>query len=144
MRILNIFKADTEHHRLGRYGERVAARYLKKQGYKIRQRNFVAADAEIDIICESADTIVYVEVKTRTVGHATEASRPAAAVTPEKQRKILRAARFYKPRHHVHKRQRFDIVEVYTDGKQPPHTVRICHMPGAFTRDTAYPPGRAH
>ncbi len=140
MSLFNIFKADTARHRLGRYGERMAARYLRRHGYKITARNFTAADAEIDIICETVDTVAYVEVKTRTVNASTIESRPAAAVTPDKQRKILRASRFYKSPSAVKKRQRFDIVEVYTDGKAPPHVVRICHMTGAFTADTAYKP----
>lgn len=139
MNVRNIFRAKTEKRTLGDIGERAAARYLRRHGYKIKKRGFFAADAEIDLICETRDTVVFVEVKTRTEGASHMESRPAAAVTPEKQRKILRASQFYTPRPYVDKRRRFDVVEVYTDRRTPPRVVRICHMEGAFTHDTAYP-----
>ena len=139
MNVRNIFRAKTDRRALGDIGERAAARYLRRHGYKIKKRGFIAADAEIDLICETRDTVVFVEVKTRTEGHSYTESRPAAAVTPEKQRKILRASKFYSPRPYVDKRRRFDIVEVYTNSHTPPRVTRICHMEGAFTYDTAYP-----
>lgn len=134
----NIFKARTKKHALGALGERAAARYLKRHGYKIKKRGFIAADAEIDLICETRDTVVFVEVKTRTAGDNPREARPASAVTPEKQRHILRASRFYRTTPYRPMRQRFDIVEVYTDGGTPPRVLRICHMENAFTLDTAY------
>ncbi len=135
----NIFRAKTDENRLGRYGERAAARYLRRHGYTVKAKNFTAAGAEIDLICETADTTVFAEVKTRSIDKMPDTTRPASAVTAEKQRKILQASRFYRSRSHVHKRQRFDIVEVYADtSRRRPRTVRICHIPGAFNRDTAY------
>ncbi len=139
MNIFNIFRADTDKNRLGKYGERAAAKYMRRHGYIIKAKNFTAADAEIDLICETADTTVFVEVKTRSVKKPLDGTRPASAVTAEKQCKILRASRFYRSRGHVHKRQRFDIVEVYADtSRRRPRTVRICHIPGAFNHDTAH------
>ena len=139
MNIRNIFKHRDRRRILGDFGERAAARMLKKKGYRILARSYMTDEAEIDLICETKDTVVYVEVKTRTQTDAPYIPRPAAAVTPEKQRKILRAARVFRGRGYVGKQQRFDVVEVYTDGGEPPHILRICHIEGAFTRDTAYP-----
>lgn len=61
----------------GRIGEKIAADYLKKSGYTIIETNWhYSKNAEIDIIAEQKDTIVFVEVKTRTTlnfGHPFEA-----------------------------------------------------------------------
>ena len=51
---------------LGAFGEREAARLLRKKGYKILERNFEASQGEIDIIAKDNKELVFVEVKTRT------------------------------------------------------------------------------
>ena len=55
-----------ESHNLGIKGEDLAAEHLKKSGYKILFRNWKWGKNEIDIIAEKDDTVVFVEVKTRT------------------------------------------------------------------------------
>ena len=50
---------------LGNRGEVVAARYLRKHGYKVLITNFAAAGGEIDIIARKGDLLIFVEVKTR-------------------------------------------------------------------------------
>lgn len=61
----------------GKLGEDIAAQYLQKIGYKIIERNWhYSKNAEIDIVAVDKDTIVFVEVKTRTnlnYGHPFEA-----------------------------------------------------------------------
>jgi putative endonuclease len=59
---------------LGDAGEDLAAAALKKQGYKILDRNYLTPLGEIDLIARQGKTVVFVEVKTRT-GHATAAPR---------------------------------------------------------------------
>src|ERR1051325_7728398 len=55
------------HLRLGSGGENLACRFLKKHGYKILYRNFKGrTGGEIDVVCRDRDTLVFVEVKTRT------------------------------------------------------------------------------
>ena len=55
------------HLRLGARGEKLAARYLRRQGFKILYRNFRGRrGGEIDLVCRDRDTLVFVEVKTRT------------------------------------------------------------------------------
>ncbi|MBT4819215.1 MAG: YraN family protein, partial [Lentisphaerae bacterium] len=63
--------------RLGRRGERIAARLLREVGYDVLARNFRAEAGEIDIVARDGETLCFVEVKTRRrIGKA----RPAAAV----------------------------------------------------------------
>ncbi len=137
--ILPILGVDSENRFTGTYGEDLAAAFLQKRGYRIKERNFVAAGAEIDIIAENRDTVVFTEVKTRHYlpenrPAAVKETRPAASVTPEKQKKIFAASRFYSVPEGKH--LRFDIVEVYL-GKTKKDT-EICHLKNAFTLDTAY------
>lgn len=51
---------------LGRYGERLAADYLAAGGMRILDRNWRCAEGEIDIVAQDGDTLVIVEVKTRS------------------------------------------------------------------------------
>ena len=77
---------------LGREGERLAARYLRGQRYRILYRNFRAPrGGEVDLVCRdrSCDTLVFTEVKTRRgLGYGA----PGEAVTREKQKLIARGA----------------------------------------------------
>ena len=133
---MKILEVLTRARRLGNVGERIAARALKKEGYKVLKRNFVATDAEIDIICENKTTLAFVEVKTRTVGRENPRElRPASAVTPDKQRKIISAANQFLATREKGKRVRLDIVEVYLDGKG--RKSRVVHIENAFNRNTA-------
>ena len=93
MRILDIF---TPQRKIGNIGEREAAKFLRKNGYRILEKNYVALGAEIDIIAKNKEVTAFVEVKTRNVKYlGYKESRPGASVTPEKQRKIIKAASFY-------------------------------------------------
>jgi putative endonuclease len=95
---------------LGREGEDRAARYLVKQGYKILERNFSTTVGEIDLIALHEGAVVFVEVKTRT----TDAyGAPELAVTPQKQRRMVKAALSYIKRRKFYQVPcRFDIVAI--------------------------------
>ncbi len=131
MKILEIL---TQKRIIGNIGEKFAADYLKKQGYKILERNYVAKGYEIDIIAECDRTVAFVEVKTRTLGHKDpREARPAAAVTTEKQRKIIKAASYYKSMYASDMRARFDIIEVYLEKtKETKKPKEIKHIISAF------------
>ena len=74
------------HLRLGERGEKLAARFLRSHGFKILYRNFRGRQGgEIDLVCRERDTLVFVEVKTRT---REDFGRPLEAVNREKQRRI--------------------------------------------------------
>lgn len=81
---------------LGRYGEDLAVKHLKAQGYKILERNFRSKVGEIDVIARNQDILVFVEVKTR-IGD--EYGAPEEAITPWKLKSIIHTAQFYKMLH---------------------------------------------
>src|SRR5204862_7818329 len=75
---------ESEHLRLGRRGENLAARYLRSDGFKILYRNFRArGGGEVDIVCreKKLNTLVFIEVKTRS---SEKFGRPADAVKSAK------------------------------------------------------------
>lgn len=123
------------------FGERAAIKHLKKNGYKILRRNLVSSGYEIDIVAKNKEYLVFCEVKTRTVKDGTALSA-ASAVTPEKQRQIIAAARPYATRFKKDRKIRFDCIEVYvTDVGEAKKIQKINHMVGAFNRNTAYRKG---
>lgn len=120
-------------HVLGRRGEAIAARHLRRLGYKILYRNYRAPHGgEADLVCRDHDTLVFVEVKTRT----SEAfGTPAQAVTLPKQRLIARGAlAWLKLLDNPDIHYRFDIVEVRIAGKQ----IEVNVIRNAFTLPEPY------
>ena len=142
---MNILKVLTERRKRGNLGERLAARHLKKNGYKILERNYADKDAEIDIISKKEDTLVFVEVKARTVPSSSQReSRPASAVTPEKQKKIIRLASHYIRSIRHSGRVRFDVIEVYLTNKNGKDRLfEIKHLINTFDLNSAYRPYRS-
>ncbi len=91
-------------------GEDLAVRHLRRNGYRILDRNVRLAGYEIDIIAREGDTVAFVEVKTRRSNAAAE---PEESVGKTKQRHIRRAAHHYISRHGDRDTYyRFDIVSV--------------------------------
>jgi putative endonuclease len=80
------FPSKAGHLRLGMRGEKLAARYLRRQGFKVLYRNFRGRQGgEIDLVCRDRDMLVFVEVKTRT---REDFGRPVEAVNRQKERRI--------------------------------------------------------
>ena len=114
-------------HALGRHGENLAARHLRRHGYRILERNITLAGCEIDLIVRKGDTVAFVEVRTLA---STEAMYPEDTVTPTKQAHIRRAARYYVAAHDDEKTYyRYDIVAVVAPPGERPE---ITHLEGAF------------
>ena len=136
MKILEIL---TPLRKKGNLGERVAAKYLKRCGYKILHRGYVANGHEIDIIAESREVVAIVEVKSRSQGSSgTYESRPAASVTPEKQRAIISAAKYFLSTKSPGKPVRLDVIEVYLENTKGRDKVTdIRHLKAAFDLNTA-------
>jgi len=94
----------------GAYGENLACDFLKKQGYKILERNFRIRGGEIDVIAKDGDTLVYVEVKTRS---SNQFGTPEESITVKKIRFLERAAKFYRlKRYNLSQSERIDAVSV--------------------------------
>ncbi len=95
---------------LGKAGEDRAARFLTKQGYKIIERNYRVPSGEIDLIALHQGEVVFVEVKTRT---SDAFGAPELAVTPRKQRQMVKAALGYIKYKKLHQVPcRFDVVAI--------------------------------
>jgi putative endonuclease len=116
------------HLTLGRTGEKMAADYLRRNGFRVLYKNFRSArGGEIDLVCRDRreETLVFVEVKTRT----TDAfGPPHAAVTQAQQHRIMRGAKeWLRLLDNPRVPYRFDVVEVLM---QP--TPRVNLFRGAF------------
>ena len=137
---MEILKVDTEKRRLGDFGEAEAAKFLRKNGYRILERNYVAMEHEVDIIAEDKYAVAFVEVKTRRLDRLSPMEpRPASSVTREKQRSIIAAAKCYIAYHPPTKHVRLDIIEVYVSEEGGKLKVaEIKHLKGAFDSNTAY------
>jgi putative endonuclease len=77
---------------VGAIGEKLAADYLKKRGYKIIQRNFRCREGEIDIIAQKGECLVFVEVRTN---RNTAFGTPEESVTLSKREKLISLADAY-------------------------------------------------
>jgi putative endonuclease len=110
----------------GREGERLAARFLEKHGFRILDRNYRNRLGEIDIVAEDRGTLVFVEVRTlkASAGHS-----PEETIQWKKQRRLSRTALAYIQYKGLEDRPaRFDVVAVEFAGRRS--TLR--HTPDAF------------
>ena len=100
--------------RLGQEGEDVAAAALEAAGLTVLERRFRCRTGEIDLVAQEADTLVFVEVKTRGGrGYGT----PAEAVHAAKRARMARVAAVWLQRHGgAPPPCRFDVVEVTGEG----------------------------
>lgn len=113
----------------GKEGEKAAVAYLKKNGYRILEKNFRNSIGEIDIIAEHQKAVVFIEVKTRT-DH--EFGAPITAINPAKQRKITKLAQSFLAQKRIEDREcRFDVVSITGPPGQPKQWV-IELIPDAF------------
>ena len=119
---------------IGRIGENAAARFLKKNKYKILEKNVHVSHNEIDIIARDKKYLVFVEVKTRTIDSDNNFrfGTPAMAVNYAKQQRTIQAARTYLAQHPSKLIIRFDVIEVMMDKTQN-KIVEINHIINAFT-----------
>ncbi|MEM7228593.1 MAG: YraN family protein [Planctomycetota bacterium] len=123
---MKFLRRGASRHATGRRGERLAARYLRRNGLRVLQRNLHLGHDEIDLLAQDrSGTLVLVEVKTRTTtrypiesyvdgrkrAHMIRAARALLATTAYQQRGI-----------------RFDVVTVDLTERSP--TIR--HWPNAF------------
>jgi putative endonuclease len=103
---------------LGRRGEELACKYLKKAGYKILELNYRGRLGEIDLVAEDGDCLVFVEVKTRS---SLDFGHPFESINSRKQQQLIRAAREYLAEHGAEERVcRFDAVSVLQKDEQAP------------------------
>jgi putative endonuclease len=112
---------------LGQKGEKQAAQYLKKKGYKVVTANYRCQYGEIDLIARDADILIFIEVKTRT---STDFGGPTAAVDYRKQQQISKVAHHYLVTHHNDDVDaRFDVISILSPIGQK---TEIEHITNAF------------
>lgn len=101
---------NDHNEKLGRKGERKAARYLIFRGWKILERNYRTPYGEIDIIAKRRGVMAFIEVKTRTTD---EFGTPAEAVDEKRKRRYIMGANYFLANRIVDMTVRFDIIGVY-------------------------------
>jgi putative endonuclease len=124
--------ADTPCQSIGRRGEELAADFLRRQGYRIRETNARCRLGEIDIVADTPGDgeklLVFIEVKTR---RGAAFGSPLEAVTISKQQRLTRLAQAYlqqNPR--LSERVcRFDVIGIVIPREGEPS---IDHIPSAF------------
>ena len=117
----------TDRDQLGAQGEKLAARHLRRNGYRIVARNFRCPLGEIDLIALGRGELCFVEVKTR---QSDAYESPEVNVTAAKRRRIRRIAQYYLDRKGIDDvNVRFDVVAIVTGAEGEP---KIDHYEGAF------------
>lgn len=109
-------------------GENIACSYLAKKGYTILERNFRVRNGELDIIATYKNTLVFIEVKTRS---SDTYGTPLEAITPWKVRILTKTAQFYKMLHtKLPDRMRIDAIAVDVSNYNKPIVEHIENISG--------------
>jgi putative endonuclease len=116
-----------ERKDLAQFGEDIAVKYLKHNGYQIVERNYHSPYGEIDIICKQGEVLVCVEVKARK---SLKFGEPLAAVTQRKQNRIVKTAYHYLATHESESPIRFDIITLQYIPKEDSY--KLEHIKNAF------------
>lgn len=116
---------------LGRFGEEIAIRFLRKKGYNLLSRNYHIQGGELDLIMEKNGKIVFAEVKLRSSGRY---GTGLDALTQTKKRKLLRTIFTFLENQkdraalHVNSPQwQLDVIDILYDKNK--HTAFIRHIP---------------
>ena len=114
-----------KHNLLGQKGEDIAARYLEQKGYTVQDRNWHCGHKDLDLVVTKDDTIVFVEVKTRT---STDWGDPHDFIDDRKIRRIVNSADAYLRFNQVDMDVRFDIVSIVAESG----VFKVEHIEQAF------------
>lgn len=114
-----------EHNQIGAKGESLAVDLLRKNGYTILDENWRSGRNELDIVARIGETMVFVEVKTRSTSFFGD---PSEAVSSAKQKRIIQAANDYLDKNEIELEARFDVISIVTSAKEQ----ILDHMEDAF------------
>ena len=119
---------------VGRTGEDLAAKFLRREGLKVLYRNFRAPKGgEVDIVCRDGETLVFTEIKTRSTA---DYGDPGRAVNRKKQTLITKGAMAWlRELNFPDVVFRFDVVEVILEPGQSP---AIKHLRNVFELPAGY------
>lgn len=114
-----------QHNELGKLGEELAVDFLVKKGYKIKAKNWRYLKAEIDIIAQKENTLIAIEVKTRTSDYFGD---PQDFITKKKIKLLVMAMNEYVISKELDVEVRFDIIAILKNKKE----TKIEHLEDAF------------
>lgn len=114
----------------GKRGEQLVADDLERRGWRVWMRNYRCRFGELDIVAQTGEYLVFVEVKLRRDSSCGSAG---AFVTQGKQRKLRAAAQMFLQRYPTKLQPRFDVAEVYApQGGRDAAQARITYIENAF------------
>ena len=114
-----------DHNELGKKGEQLAINHLLEQGYIVLEKNWRFQKAEVDIIAQKENTIVAVEVKTRTSDYF---GNPQDFVNPKKIKLLVIAMNEYVISKDLDVEIRFDIIGIVKNK----NGIKLEHIEDAF------------
>lgn len=114
-----------QHNELGKKGEDLAVRFLIKNGYTIKERNYRFNKAEVDIIAKKDAVLAIIEVKTRSTK---EFGNPEKFVKPKQIQRLVKAVNEYVIENELDTEVRFDIISIIKEKQQ----YNIEHIEDAF------------
>jgi len=119
---------------VGKLGEKVAQKFLKKRGYHIREVSFRCPQGEIDIIAQQKDYLVFIEVRTKS---SLDFGSPEESLTQSKKKKLIALALTYANTHqNLPSLWRIDVVAIELDDKG--QTKRIELIENAIEQDSTF------
>ena len=110
------------HIDLGITGETIAKQYLESKGYEILFSNWRHQHKEVDIICKTKNTLIFIEVKTRTDDYF---QQPFEAVENQKMNHLIEAAEAFIENYTDFEEMRFDILSIIIRNESDPEIVHI-------------------
>ena len=120
------FDEKAEHLQMGRWGEEMAAAYLREKGYVILERNWRSEHRDIDIVARVGECVVFVEVKTRRNRTFNE---PQDAVNYRKQCHLMKSINHYLKQHRLDLEPRFDIITIVGTMDSHPEILHLEDVP---------------
>lgn len=94
----------------GILGEKLACEFLGNNGYKIIERNFRCPGGEVDIIAQRQDTLVFIEVRTKS---SRQFGSPEESITPTKMEHMRNVAAYYwQSRSNLPESWRIDVIAI--------------------------------
>lgn len=114
-----------QHNDLGKEGEDLAVAFLIKKGYQIIERNWRFKKAEIDIIAKKENTLIMVEVKTRSTSYFGD---PQEFIKPKQKQMLINAIDEYVVSKSLDVNVRFDFIGIIINEKE----TKIEHLEDAF------------
>lgn len=119
-------RKKTKHLETGKKGEAIAVKFLESKKYEILETNWRFRRAEIDIIAKDGETLVFVEVKTRSYDYY---GPPESFVSERKKTLLIDAANAYVREINHNWEIRFDIIGILMN-QSDSHSLK--HFEDAF------------